>query len=196
MKNKLLLGTLLMLCLACSNADMQLNEALRLAGDNRPELEKVLVHYAQSPADSLKLRAARFLIENMPGHYTLGGPLMEQKREEIYNTPGISYFAKRALDIVVSRLAVLEWEAEPIEDVRQISADFLIRHIDRSFECRERFPWTRELPFDIFLECVLPYRIACERLDLWIDSLCISPETMLKTKERQQEEEFKNLIDK
>ena len=135
--------TILLLLFSCNKDNDKLKTALRLAGDNRPELEKVLDHYAQSPADSLKLRAAHFLIENMPGHYTLGGPLMEQKREEIYNTPGISYFAKRALDIVVSRLAVLEWEAEPIEDVRQISADFLIRHIDRSFECRERFPWTR-----------------------------------------------------
>ena len=179
--------TILLLLFSCNKDNDKLKTALRLAGDNRPELEKVLDHYAQSPADSLKLRAAHFLIENMPGHYTLGGPLMEQKRKEIYNTPGVSYFAKRALDIVVSRLAVLEWGAEPIEDVRQISADFLIRHIDRSFERRERFPWTRELPFDMFLEYVLPYRIAYERLDLWIDSLRISPEIMSQTKERQQE---------
>ena len=110
---------------ACTHSQTPLETALEAAGPNRPELEKVLDHYAQSPADSLKLRAAHFLIENMPGHYTLGGPLMEQKRKEIYNTPGVSYFAKRALDIVVSRLAVLEWGAEPIEDVRQISADFV-----------------------------------------------------------------------
>jgi hypothetical protein len=40
-----------------------------LAGDNRAELEKVLAHYAQNPADSLKYRAAVFLIGNMAGYY-------------------------------------------------------------------------------------------------------------------------------
>lgn len=42
-----------------------LERALRLAGDNRQELERVLLHYKD---DSLKQEAARFLIENMPYH--------------------------------------------------------------------------------------------------------------------------------
>jgi hypothetical protein len=45
----------------------ELEHALRLAGNNRPELEKVLQHYKN---DELKLRAALFLIENMPHHYS------------------------------------------------------------------------------------------------------------------------------
>lgn len=40
---------------------------MALAGDNQGELEKVLEHYAGEP---MKLEAARFLIENMPGHYS------------------------------------------------------------------------------------------------------------------------------
>ena len=44
-----------------------LEQALELAGSNRCELEKVLEHYAD---DSLKLEAAKFLIRNMPGHYS------------------------------------------------------------------------------------------------------------------------------
>lgn len=47
-----------------------LEQALEKSGDNRSELEKVLMHYSQKDADSLKLRAAVFLIENMPGHYS------------------------------------------------------------------------------------------------------------------------------
>ena len=51
---------LLSLCLClfvCCKDDME--AVLQVAGDNRPELEKVLSHYRDEP---LKLRAARFLI--------------------------------------------------------------------------------------------------------------------------------------
>mgnify|MGYP001652901687 FL=1 len=46
-----------------------LETALQQAGENRVELEKVLSHYKTDPADSLKYKAACFLIENMP-YYT------------------------------------------------------------------------------------------------------------------------------
>lgn len=43
-----------------------LEEALYVAKGNRNELEKVLRYYHKDPADSLKYKAACFLIENMP----------------------------------------------------------------------------------------------------------------------------------
>jgi hypothetical protein len=42
-----------------------LGAALQSAKNNRKELEKVLRHYQKNPADSLKYKAACFLIENM-----------------------------------------------------------------------------------------------------------------------------------
>lgn len=45
---------LLVLLCACSRSFSPLEEALVLAGENRKELEKVLEHYAQNPADSVK----------------------------------------------------------------------------------------------------------------------------------------------
>lgn len=47
-----------------------LEQALSFAGKNRPELEKVLLYYNQSPEDSLKCKAAEFLICNMPHYYS------------------------------------------------------------------------------------------------------------------------------
>ena len=44
-----------------------MDKALRSAGDNRSELEKVLDHYKDDPE---KLAAAMFLIENMSEHYS------------------------------------------------------------------------------------------------------------------------------
>ena len=66
---------LILLC--CSQACRQINSfpkntleySLKLAGSNRPELEKVLAHFSASPADSLKYKAAVFLLSNMEDLY-------------------------------------------------------------------------------------------------------------------------------
>lgn len=56
---------------ACSHKnDSPLKEVLKLAGSNRHQLERVISHYKADPADSLKLKAAKFLILNMPGKYS------------------------------------------------------------------------------------------------------------------------------
>jgi hypothetical protein len=55
--------------------------ALRMAKNNRTELEKVLYFYQKNLADSLKYKAACFLIENMPYHsYTDGEQLEKYKK--------------------------------------------------------------------------------------------------------------------
>ncbi len=56
----------------------ELESALLLAGDNRIELEKVLEYYKQSPSDSLKYKAACFLIENMLYHYYYEGEKLDK----------------------------------------------------------------------------------------------------------------------
>ena len=120
---------------SCKPENKALEVALRFAGDNRAELEKVLQHYSKNPADSLKLRAAIFLIENMPGHYTLEGDVINRYREKIYEDTTSSYFNKKILEI---SLCSMEWIRDvscKVEDLKTVKADFLIRHIDRSFEC-------------------------------------------------------------
>lgn len=55
---------------ACERKPDRLQYALEFAGKNRIELEKVLEHYK---SDSLKYRAACFLIKNMPRWYAYDG---------------------------------------------------------------------------------------------------------------------------
>lgn len=63
---------------SCTPDRQRLDAALEAAGDNRAELEKVLRHYK---GDTLKYRAARFLIENMPYHtYYVGKELEKYKK--------------------------------------------------------------------------------------------------------------------
>ncbi len=58
-----------------------LEYALSEAGENRKELLKVIDRYSENPADSLRLRAAEFLIRNMPGHSYYKGELLENYLE-------------------------------------------------------------------------------------------------------------------
>lgn len=57
----------LCMCCTCRYGNTAVEEALMLAGKNRGELEAVLEYYRE---DSLKTKAAEFLIGNMPGHYS------------------------------------------------------------------------------------------------------------------------------
>ncbi len=50
-----------------------MESALNQAGSNRTELEAVLNHYRDTDINPQKLRAAEFLIENMPAHYSYAG---------------------------------------------------------------------------------------------------------------------------
>mgnify|MGYP000795325728 CR=1 FL=1 len=67
MKKILSIIALSIAVMACGGKT-NLETALIQAGDNRAELEKVLNHYA---VDSLKYKAACFLIENMHYHYSI-----------------------------------------------------------------------------------------------------------------------------
>ena len=55
--------------------------ALRMAKDNRTELEKVLYYYQQDAIDSLKYKAACFLIENMPYYSYIYGEQLEKYKK-------------------------------------------------------------------------------------------------------------------
>lgn len=75
---------LLFFTCACSrDLPSGVKKSLELAGENRQELEKVLAHYQKDTADSLKLKAARFLIENMPGHFSYDSTNLDHYRPVI-----------------------------------------------------------------------------------------------------------------
>lgn len=72
--------------LSCDSKKQEnkLELALKLAEDNASELQKVLDHY-QNPKDSLKLKAAKFLISNMPYYSWLN---LDKKYNEAFKKAG------------------------------------------------------------------------------------------------------------
>lgn len=147
---------LILLFAACNTEQRELKQALRAAGSNRPELEAVLDHY-RSDADSLKLRAAKYLIRYMPLHRSY-----DAKVEELYDRIDSMIPCYTDKDSLTEAIAVLYGHFKPrikvISDVQTVSAEYLIRNIEQAFDLWQNKPWARHLDFDEFCEYLLPYK--------------------------------------
>lgn len=169
MRNTLFI--ILLFLAACQSAnDKKLEQALKLAGDNRPELEKVLNHYEN---DSLKLEAAKFLIRNMPGHASYTGKVIEAYYEEA--TPILlSDSSTAAKERMMNELfrKYPSNKVERVQDVQIITADYLIKNIDKAFDDWQNGQWAKQVSFDDFCEYMLPYKCAdYQDFDNWRDTL-------------------------
>lgn len=149
---------------SCSEdaSNRELAEALFLAGDNKPQLDSVLKHYADEPE---KLSAARFLISNMPGHYSCADTAAIEQYYRYVDTLVTKYH-----DMPVDEMtSVMDRLADKlridtlgyVQDLKIVTADFLIRNIDDAFACWRETPWAQHLTFEEFCEYILPYK-TCE----------------------------------
>ena len=170
----LCMAALSLVC-SCTQVTPGLEEALRSAGANRPELERVLNHYRTDDPNPEKLRAAEFLIENMPAHYSYAGT-------EIYEY--YDYAARILADktltpeqhrdslLAITDLKYRDLPSHTVPDAQVIKADYLIYNIDKSYTQWTTCPWASQLTYDEYLEWLLPYKaIELQELDAWRDTL-------------------------
>lgn len=172
-KQFLFLLILVYLFSGCRKNPVLLEEVLAYSGANQPELEKVIAHYARNPEDSLKLRAAVFLIENMPGHYAMEGQVLEDYWAKLDTTPGVHYHVKKMMQTVPYHYPNYRKRMQVCEDVKSIRADYLISRIDQAFAQWKDRPWLKEIDYETFRDYLLPYRVENEPLDYWRDSVGI-----------------------
>ena len=124
----------------------KLERALIAAGNNRQELEKVLNRYT---ADPEKSEATRWLISNMPMHFSSTGEETEKYR---------NYFriaADHSLDInaLVDSLDRVQGHPNPglmrqIPDITTLDSAFLAAHIDAAFRARESRHWGKNFRWE------------------------------------------------
>lgn len=147
----------------------RLEYALDFAGDNRSELEKVLNYYNTDQKDSLKYKAAVFLIENMPYYYALQNDKIDQYREELYNVVTTNHCTgEYAIEILESKYGKLNPnEYEKVYDAQVITSLYLINNIEQSFKVWKEREWNKQIGFEDFCEQILPYRISTEPLENW-----------------------------
>lgn len=161
------------------SCNRNLTQVLNLSGKNKKELKQVINHYKKNPADSLKLKAACFLIENMPWHYgteinpseklwdlflledSLIRPLIRDPDSDKFDRAlyGYKYGAKKMLINEAFGNSIIK--AGYISDLHLLDASFIIENIDAAFRVKEQ-EWCRQLAFEEFCEFVLPYRFNSE----------------------------------
>ena len=157
---------------ACGRIDRKLISALQLAGTNRPELEKVLENYSKTEADSLKLKAAKFLIANMPGHFAYDSSALKVYRPILHMYDSLYQIKKAFPRFDYSEQLNRQWlqlinrynleenvYGKPLmEDIKNVKASYLIDQIDRAFCAWDSAKQLMDINFDTFCEYTLPYR--------------------------------------
>ena len=144
-----------------------LEVALQSADNNRKELEKVLCHYQKNPADSLKYKAACFLIENMPFYtYSYGEQLENYKSYYAWLKVRKGKTAQQVADSVKKVFGPMK-EPQKKRDIMEIDSAYLCHNIDWAFKVWQEQPWGKNISFETFCEYLLPYRIGDEPLTYW-----------------------------
>ena len=196
-KRAFILAFITAIILSCITANKKpdIRTALDLAGNNKHELEKVLAHYKQDGKDSLKYRAAFFLISNITMHGT-----NEENKFSPLITKSILYadseynklFKDKYYDEINTRIPENKKRIRKIataitndfknnrkrkkhtvssKDINTLNADFLIANIDRAFDSWENSSPSQNLTFLQFCEYLLPYRTKNEVLFWQRDSI-------------------------
>ncbi len=163
----ILLAILLTSC-QMKTAAPGLEEALSQAGDNRGELLRVLQYYEER-GDSLKLRAAEFLIGNMADKGYLTGRAIDEYYhfiDSVYQIKQPEYDIPYLYGTFRQQAKYLKEKPIPAWDAQTLSADYLIQNIDEAFAVWNR-PWNQHLTFEEFCEWVLPYRVGTEIPETW-----------------------------
>lgn len=160
MRNVSYICILLFLLEGCVHQVNDLEFALMQAGENRLELEKVLRHYAN---DSLKYKAACFLIKNMPYHYYFEGPEVEYDKQYYHLLSEKKIPAEQIADSLIKRKKRLFLDEAKLKlDIQELDSAYLIDNIEHAFKVWREQPWGKNVSFDVFCKYILPYRIGDE----------------------------------
>lgn len=127
----------------------------------RDKYANVLKHYSLNMSDSLKYKAAVFIIDNMEGHISPEGTAIEKyiyRIETMEKATGIRQLMSEWNN------ALKEGKVSYMPDSAIVSDKYLINNIDAAFDSWEKAPWKDEITFAQFCKYILPYRINDEHI--------------------------------
>jgi len=173
-KSYALLICLFLMIIGCENKKSELQDRFRQnlasAGKNRKELKKVIAHYQRNPQDSIKLKSAIFLIGNMEHNTHLEGEWLREFDNIFSLTASLDDDGiKKLNDSMAEQLGDITWgtDIHIKEDLKTLSADYLIENIDQAYESWQRAPWVSTVSFDAFCNYILPYNSYYEYPEKW-----------------------------
>ena len=185
MKDHILFFLILLLLPSCNRFQTYDTEStLALAGENRAELEKVLVHFRDS--GRVAYESACFLIENMKYHASKEKINLDPQYADYFGHTDSLYHAlfdnittgkakefkgkeydslRKALGKEFSLLPEPD-TSEPMPDAQSLSAEYLIDNIEKALAVWRENGYEYNKDFDFFKEFILPYRATNEYPDM------------------------------
>lgn len=163
---------------SCSEYSPEVDKALKMAGDNKGELIKVLQYY-KNQNNKEKLEAAEFLISNLPYNYSYDTTNLYKylpvykasdsilKLKNVYHRTSIN----RVWDKVKNKVdAYSDIYSKPIiEDIKVIKSNYIINNIELAYTTWKQNPYAKDsISFNDFCEYILPYRqIQGKSIESW-----------------------------
>ncbi|WDF69705.1 hypothetical protein PQ465_04820 [Sphingobacterium oryzagri] len=126
----------------------------------------MLENHYRSKEDSTKLRAVQFLKENIGDHYST---LITLERNGDEPIPVVGENAIHLSKEYIKSKIDEGWQVKKHSraDSLIISTRRIINEIDYAYEAWINSPWYEDTPESVFLEYLLPYKIANEFPDVW-----------------------------
>ena len=152
-----------------SSCSSDLDFSLKVAGENRGELETVLAHFQNDP-NSLKYKAARFIIENMPYHNTYSADSIELY-DSAYVTMATSAIEFRDSIINKELKSLQTSKLKTVPEITTMKADYLIKAINDACDIWEKVNWHNDYDESLFFNYVLPYRVFEEVPSDWHETI-------------------------
>ncbi|MCF8369356.1 MAG: transglutaminase-like domain-containing protein [Bacteroidales bacterium] len=173
MKNILLILIVLFVA-GCGPREFEIPEKvtaiLDLAGENRPELEKVIRHF-KDKGDVIKEEAAYYLIGNMKEHGYAIFKLVDSTGQKIdFDVLDFEDYEKllAGWDRLEEQKGIIHFELDTLlKDYETVTADYLIQNIELAVDEWNNNSWAQHLSFEQFCEYVLPYRSSNEPIEDW-----------------------------
>lgn len=129
----------------------------------REKYRGVLAHYSKVDKDSLKYKAALFLIDNMKGHESVSGEGVKEYIHQLRSLKPKTNIGKlsRAWENCNKKQNTLF-----VPDSMVVTDDYLISNIDDAFSVWETSRWMKEVSFKQFCKYILPYKVDNEYLSV------------------------------
>lgn len=131
------------------------------------KFESVLLHY-QGPADSLKRKAALFLIDNVPDKFSYRGvqyDLFVHFIDSLSKSKITTDEYKQVILDYYNRYGYMAGNRTQVKDLDSLTPELLISNIDQAFNAWQNAPWRKQVSFADFCEFILPYRVGDEPLE-------------------------------
>jgi hypothetical protein len=131
---------------------------------------EVIEKFSSHSEDSLKYRAAMFLIDNMDGHSSPNGNGIKKYVSIIQTLPPRTNIGKLA--DFWRQCHQRENITKMVNDSSIVSSKELISNVEDAYTTWIKSPWKKDVPFDNFCRYILPYKVLDEYvIDCWRNQL-------------------------